>query len=142
LISPRLGPPAFACARTSRDADPLDDVDEAKMNHGAFVDACQGQPDGVLTRTMKVPPDRAMGSDGPAKSNVHGAPSCRNSSRSPLIVTAAVRCCRSVFARAATETVAEPCPDGGLTLSHGASVIAFHWHSRAASTLTDPVPPL
>jgi hypothetical protein len=58
------------------------------------------------------------------------------------MITTPVRCRASVFERAATATVAGPWPVAGARLNHEASVVAVQAHSRAASTRSDPLPPL
>ena len=96
----------------------------------------------ALTWTVPLPPDIPKSAEAGDSSNLHSPAAWLTTARCPATTIPPLRVTGSELAAALNCTVPSPCPlPPDMTLNHSASVDAVHWHSRAAATVTLPLPP-
>jgi hypothetical protein len=134
--------PVFAVALMVTSEVPVPLPLDAMTIHETRETAVQTQNSCVVTATCSSPPAApVLRVAGPTEISQVLA-SCAISARWPFTAMAPARVAVVRFGAAENGIVPEPCPLVlDMSVSHGTSAVAVHWHSRAVSTVIAPVPP-
>lgn len=134
--------PVFAVALMVTSEVPVPLPLDTMTIHEARETAVQVQNSCVVTATCRSPPAAPVLRVVGATEMSHVPASCAISTRWPFTAIPPTRVAVVRFGAAENDKLPAPCPLVlDISVSHGTSAVAVHWHSRAVSTAIAPVPP-